>query len=208
MMGLKVMSNQSLVNELKTSGVLRSPNLIKAFTWVDRADFVAPETLEFAYEDRPLPIGFGQTISQPYTVAFMLELLSPEAGDKILDLGSGSGWTTALLAACVGPKGQIFGVEKVPGLVKFGQSNLAKYNFINASIQAAGKALGLSKAAPFDEILVSAAASALPQELIDQLRVGGSLVMPIQSSVFKITKLDRAKVKTQEFPGFAFVPLV
>lgn len=202
------MSNQSLIGKLKISGVLRSPSIMQAFASADRADFVAPETAEFAYEDRPLPIGFGQSISQPYTVAFMLELLSPKPGEIILDLGSGSGWTTALLAVCVGPQGQIFGVEKAPGLVKFGQSNLAKYKFIHASIQAAGKALGLPNAAPFDKILVSAAASALPQELIDQLRVGGVLVMPIKSSVFKITKPDSGKIKTQEFPGFAFVPLV
>lgn len=208
MMIWATMDNQSLLNQLKLSGVLRSENLIKAFFLVDRADFVLPETLEFAYEDRPLPIGFGQTISQPYTVAFMLELLEPGLGEKILDIGSGSGWTTALLAASTGKTGKVFGVEKILELVKFGQSNLAKYNFAQASIRVAEGELGLSKKSPFDKILVSAAALSLPVALVGQLRVGGALVIPIQSSVFKIIKLDKQKTQTQEFPGFAFVPLV
>ena len=105
-------SKEELVAHLeRNTGVLKTPVLKAAFKVVDRKDFVAGDYAIEAYEDYPLPIGYGQTISQPTTVAFMCELLGPKRGDKILDLGSGSGWTTALLAHVVGPEGSVVGVE-------------------------------------------------------------------------------------------------
>ena len=174
---------------------------------IDRADFVRPIDLPNAYKDMALSIGHGQTISQPFTVAFMLEKLHPVEGDNVLDIGSGSGWTTALLAQIVGDDGQVTGLEIVPELVEFGRKNLQKYNFRNASIkQAENGVLGIP-GEKFDRILVSAAATTLPEELTQQLKPGGTLVVPVRNSIFKITKSPNGGISLEEFPGFVFVPL-
>lgn len=196
------------MQELIKSGVLRTPEIIAAFSTVDRADFVLQEYLSETYEDYPLPIYGGQTTSQPTTVAFMLELLAPQHGEKILDVGSGSGWTTALLAHIVGPTGNIIGVERIPELVHFGQENLAKYDLPQACILPASNLLGLPKEAPFDRILVSAASDTLPQELVAQLRNGGTMVIPIRDAIWHVIKKESGEIETIRYPGFAFVPLV
>ena len=142
------MSQVDLVHKLLDEGVLKTPRIIAAFKKIDRADFVVDEYKGEAYGDYPLPIGYGQTISQPSTVALMLELLQPAEGDKVLDVGSGSGWTTALLAQIVGPKGKIFGLELVPELVKFGRENIARYNFPWAEIEQAREVIGKPEETP------------------------------------------------------------
>lgn len=210
------------------SGFLKTSNIIEAFRSIDRADFIRKENLFEAYDDYPLPIGYNATISQPSTVAFMLEKLEPRKGDKILDIGSGSGWTTALLAYLIGEKGQVYGVELVPELVEFGQKNLKKYKFSakgvsdspvspskagrageeNAQILPAKKeSIGLVKYELYDKILVSASGKDLPQELVKQLKIGGRLIIPIRSSIWKIDKISKDKIKKEEFFGFTFVPL-
>ncbi len=199
---------EDLIRELKQLGVLRSKIIIEAFQKVDRKDFVTLEYIEFVYENEPLPIGHGQTISQPYTVAFMLELLESREGQKILDVGSGSGWTTALLAHIVGPKGRVYGTELIPELVDFGKRNLANYHFPKASIEQAGDVVGLPQKAPFDRILVSAAATTLPQELVGQLAPDGILIIPVGNDIIKVKKTSGKDIKKETFPGFIFVPLV
>lgn len=199
---------EKLVQELVKSGVLRTPEIITAFNAVDRANFVLQEYSAEAYEDYPLPIYDGQTISQPTTVAFMLELLAPQRGEKILDVGSGSGWTTALLAHIVGPSGSVIGVERIPELVRFGQENILKYDLPQARILPASNLLGLPKEAPFDRILVSAAGEALPHELVAQLKDGGIMVIPILDAVWHIIKKESGETETTRYPGFAFVPLI
>lgn len=184
-------------------------NIINAFNRIDRKEFIPPAEKTFAYADFPLPIGYGQTISQPTTVGFMLQLLSPRKGDKVLDLGSGSGWTTALLGDIVGPDGYVIGVELIPELVEIGRLNLNKYPELPAEIrQAKYGTLGDPDDAPFDKILVSAAAEESEQSLIDQLKIGGDMVMPIGGSIFLIRKNGNGLITTEEYPGFAFVPLV
>lgn len=121
-------ANNKMVDYLINIGALHSDKIIEAFRDVNRADFVVDKDFMGVYEDYPLSIGDGQTISQPRTVAMMLEKLSPKKGDKILDIGSGSGWTTALLAHIVGEEGSVIGVERVSKLVKFGGSNLKSIN--------------------------------------------------------------------------------
>ncbi len=199
---------ENLVRLLCERGVLKTKEIIDAFQTIDRKEFVLPEDKEDAYGDYPLSIGFDQTVSQPTTVAFMLELLSVAKGNKILDVGSGSGWTTALLAHLAGTKGAVYGVEIIPELVSFGAGNLAKYDFPNAEIFAATAKLGLQAMAPFDKILVSAEDRTVPYELLDQLKVGGTMVMPILDAVWKIQKISETKTETEKYEGFRFVPLM
>lgn len=175
---------------------------------INRKDFVLKEYEKEAYYDYPLPIGYGQTISQPSTVYFMLKLLNPKKGEKILDLGSGSGWTTALLANAVGEKGSVFGVEKISELVLMGRKNTAKYNFNNVKIFKAKKIIGLKKESPFDKILVSASAKEIPQELIKQLKIKGIMVIPVENDILRIEKISENDIKIEKYNGFVFVPLL
>lgn len=208
-------TQENLVKHLINKGILKTPALIEAFRNVDRADFLLPKDRSYADEDHPFPIGHGQTNSQPTTVAIMLELLESKKGDRVLDIGAGSCWTTALLAYIVGKEGEVFGVERIPELVKFGRENLKKYNYSNASIVDAVLSpqgdveLGLLRKAPFDKILVSASAREFPQSLLEQLKPGGAIVIPVQNSLFKVTKGSTDdEIFSEEIPGFSFVPLI
>lgn len=219
------MQRGDLIEHLKIEGVLRSPQLEAAFRDIDRKDFVEEGYKPEAYEDYPLPIGYGATLSQPTTVAFMLEQLDVREGHKVLDIGSGSGWTTALLAHLVGPKGKVIGLEIVPELVAFGQSNLRRNagwassrrqmceDAHQAEIRlAVHEVIGLSQEAPFDRILVSAAPREIPKKLIEQLNPDGVMVIPVGSEgevqkIVRVHKETDGKLETEEYPGFAFVPL-
>lgn len=171
---------------------------------IDRRDFLPAHAREHAGVDAPLPIGYGQTNSQPTTVDNMLELLDVSPGHRILDVGSGSGWSTARLAELVGPTGAVYGVERVPELVAFGQENLAKYEFPWASITQAGTELGLAEQAPFDRILVSAMADALPETLVQQLAPDGLMVIPVAGVMLRV----RADGTSTSHGYYRFVPLV
>lgn len=200
------LNNNALVQYLILTDRLYSKNVIDAFFSIDRADFVVGSLKMDAYYDMPLSIGYYQTISQPQVVAFMLELLDVEDGDEVLDLGSGSGYTTALLSKLVGKDGFVYALERVSELIEFSKKNIEKYNLKNLEIYKASNDLGL-KDKSFDKILVSAAAKELPQELIDQLKIGGKMVIPINNSIFLIQREENSILK-KEFKGFTFVPLV
>jgi protein-L-isoaspartate(D-aspartate) O-methyltransferase len=182
--------------------------LEEAFDAIDRKEFLPDEVKEQAGLDAPLPIGYGQTNSQPSTVRMMLAWLYPEPGEKILDVGSGSGWTTALLAYLVRPIGKVYAVEKEPDLVTFGAENCKRIGVRNVRFFEATSNYGLPKFAPYDRILVSAAADTVPQDLLDQLKINGRIVIPVQNSVFVIDKTSEHNHTSTEHPGFMFVPLV
>jgi protein-L-isoaspartate(D-aspartate) O-methyltransferase len=204
-------SREELIEHLaKETGVLNNPLVRGAFESVDRADFVSEDYKCEAYEDYPLPIGRGQTISQPTTVAFMLELLDPKEGNKVLDVGCGSGWTTTLLSRIVGKNGQVTGVEIIPELVALGKRNIGKYADKNKNIKIEQAETGqVGKVnEKYDRILVSASSDELPAGLLSQLSEGGILVIPIKNSIWRIKKLANGQFDSKEYPGFVFVPLV
>jgi protein-L-isoaspartate(D-aspartate) O-methyltransferase len=206
-----MLSHQDLLTHLaRDSRVRAGPRLKAAFAAIDRAQFVAPDFLSEAYADYPLHIGAGQTISQPTTVAFMLGLLATPKGARVLDVGSGSGWTAALLAHLVGERGSVLGLERIPSLVALGRRNLARYRFPHARIERAGETLGSPRHAPFDRILVSAAAEreATLAPLLAQLAPGGVLVAPVGNAIVRLAKGARGGLRRAAYPGFAFVPLV
>jgi protein-L-isoaspartate(D-aspartate) O-methyltransferase len=180
----------------------------EAFRSIPRANFLLSESAADAELNMPLPIGFGQTNSQPETVHLMLEWLGVEPGDNILDVGSGSGWTTALLAYLTGPKGHVTAVEIIPELVQFGRHNCARIGIHNVQFHQAQKQIGWHSEAPYDRILVSAAANTLPPGLLDQLRPNGRLVIPIRNSIWVLDKDEQDVISQIEKPGFVFVPLV
>lgn len=200
-------NNEELIAHLKERSVLKSKHIEEALRAVDRAQFVPEELQEEAYGDYPLSIGSGQTISQPYTVVFMLELLQPQKGEKILDIGAGSGWTTTLLAHLVGESGSVIGVERIPELVAYGQENLAKFGFPHARIEKAGKEYGKPSEAPFDKILVSAAAEEIPEKLVEQLKIGGRMIIPVKQAIYVIDRSD-SDYTEEKHEGFVFVPLI
>ena len=199
--------NRELLDHLKRRGALKTPAIVAAFEAVDRIHFIRPQAQREAYGDHPLSIGHGQTISQPYTVAFMLEKLQPATGQQVLDVGAGSGWTTALLSHIVGPSGSVSGTEIVADLVRFGRENLAKFDFPQGRIAPAGETVG-RPGSTFDRILVSAAARTIPAPLVDQLKRGGRLVIPVQSSIYLVVRDEGDRVSEEEFFGFSFVPLI
>lgn len=198
-----------LINSLISQGHLKSPEIIKAFRDIKRRDFLLEKDQEQENLDAPIPIGQGQTNSQPFTVALMLELLQPKKGQKILDVGSGSGWTTALLANIVGEQGHVFAVELVPKLKEFGEKNVAKYGFKNITYINGDGTKGLPDQAPFDRINVAAAASDIPQALKDQLAVGGKMIIPTQQNDLRLVeKIGENEFTEEIFEGFVFVPLI
>ncbi len=202
-----------LVEKLKKRGHLRSESLKKAFLKIDRKDFVPESQKKSAYEDRPLTIGEGQTISQPSVVAFMLEKLSPKRGDNVLDIGSGSGWTTALLAEIVGTDGKVTALERIEELKKTGERNVRKYSFIEKEIAefiCKDGYRGHFQNGPYDKILVSAALEKrgdLSQEWIEQLKSEGVIVVPIGDSIYKFKK-EEDDLTEEKYFGFRFVPLI
>lgn len=180
----------------------------KAMESVHRTGFLREAHRSDWEIDAPLPIGHGQTNSQPRTVAAMLELLDVRPGDRVLDVGTGSGWSTALLATLTGPEGSVEGTELIADLVDFGQANLAAQDFSNARIQqAAPTVFGLPDHAPFDRILVSAEAAELPQELIEQLAGDGVMVVPVNGHMLRVSMQDGEPTITRH-GRFRFVPLL
>jgi protein-L-isoaspartate(D-aspartate) O-methyltransferase len=195
---------------LEKKGYLEKPNVRRAFRSVDRADFLLPQDAFFALDDLPKAIGYEQTNSQPSMVAQMLDILNPNEGDKILDVGAGSGWTTALLSYAVGENGRVVATERIPELVDFARQNLAKYPIENALVYEAGKTLGRPQDAPYDAILVSAESRSLRPSLVRQLKAGGRLLLPLADNTVKlVTKTKSGDYRSRTvITNTKFVPLL
>ncbi|MFH1290826.1 MAG: protein-L-isoaspartate O-methyltransferase [Nanoarchaeota archaeon] len=196
------MNKNQLLASLKKEGF--PSKILKAFSKVLREKFIPENLYEFAYLDEALPLEQGATISQPYTIAFMLNLLEIKPKQRILEIGSGCGYVLALLAE-LSPSSKIHGIEIIKPLASKSRKYLENYN--NIKVYNNNGFQGLKEKAPFDRILISAAADKLPEQLYSQLSNNGIIVTPVNGSIFQIKKNDN-KIKTKEFPGFAFVPLV
>jgi protein-L-isoaspartate(D-aspartate) O-methyltransferase len=206
-----------IVESLVHMGYLKNPRVIKALLTVPREYFVPAHLREYAYVDSPLPIGHGQTISAIHMVAIMTDELEPEPGDKVLEVGTGSGYQAAVLAEIVAKqdpsrRGHVYTIERIPGLVEFARRNLevAGYSEYVTVIEGDGT-LGYPEQAPYDRIIVTAAAPEVPKPLLDQLRNGGRLVIPVGDLYIQrlliIDKVD-GKVKTRYGIECVFVPLI
>jgi protein-L-isoaspartate(D-aspartate) O-methyltransferase len=187
---------------------IRDPRVLAAILEVPRHEFV-PESLRAdAYEDRPLPIGAGQTISQPYIVALMLQHLALQPTDRVLEVGTGSGYVTALLSRLCGA---VYSVERHAALAEGAKNTLTRLGYSNVKVYTGDGSRGVPEHAPFDAILISAATSEIPPALFPQLREGGRMVVPVGSSVSQelqlIRKLD-GKAQVEHLEGCRFVPLV
>ncbi len=178
--------------------------IIKVFEKVDRSKFIPEGKKQLAYEDIALPIGYGQTISQPYTIAFMLTLLKVKNKQNILEVGSGSGYVLELLSQ-LNPQGKITGIERAINLVKSSKEKLKDCK--NVEVVYGDGSKGFKKNAPYDRILTSAAADKIPEKLMEQLVIGGILVAPVKNSIVIVEK-NKRKNKIRKYPGFRFVPLI
>lgn len=184
------------------------PTVKAAMTAVPRADYLPDDLTDQADRDEALPIGHGSTCSQPSTVQVMLELLDPQPGDRVLDVGSGSGWTTAIIAELVGPQGWVRGTEVVPELVDRSRQQLLRAGYPHASVHVADpEVLGAPAHGPYDRILVSAQTEHVPQPLVDQLAEGGRLVLPLQGRLVALTKRGAELEEEQAAGYYRFVPL-
>lgn len=203
--------NSRMVNYLINSGVLRLGNIIEAFKKTPRHLFIPKEHEDIAYLDIPVPIIKGTTISQPSTVAFMLERLQPRIGEKILEIGTGSGYQAALLGYCVGNTGKVITMEIDPDVLNFAIEKLKLTKLKNIEAVLTDGSDGYEKEAPYDKIIVTAGMPTISQKLKSQLKVGGMLVAPVgevyMQEMIEIDRISKAKFIEEKLGLFKFVPL-
>jgi len=193
--------------QLRARGI-RDERLLRAMATVPRHEFVEPRYRDQAYEDHPLPIGAGQTVSQPYIVALMLEILQLEPSSKVLEIGTGSGYLTALLARL---SAHVYSVERHPQLAREAEDTLSRLGFSNITVLVGDGSKGLPEHAPFDAIVVSAAASQIPAPLLDQLREGGRMIIPVgpsEAQELQLIQKREGKPLITVLEGCRFVPLI
>ena len=186
---------------------IRNPAVLDAMRRVPRHEFVPGNLRDRAYDDGPLPIGEGQTISQPYIVAYMTQAIEPAKTDRVLEIGTGSGYQAAVLAELVQ---EVFTIEIVPSLAASSSALLNKLGYTNIRTREGDGYAGWPEAAPFDKIVVTAAPEKIPQALVDQLKVGGVMAVPVGRGFQKMTlvrKTEKGTV-TSETMDVMFVPMI
>jgi len=197
---------QKMVAEQIEARGIKAPAVLNAMRKVQRHLFVPKDEQPFAYEDRPLPIGHKQTISQPYIVAAMTDLLEPKKTDRVLEIGTGSGYQAAVLSTLVK---HVYSIEIVEPLAKRAEKDLKASGFSNVTVVFGDGYQGLPKEAPFDAIIVTAAPPKIPQALIEQLKPGGRLVIPVGDihQELKVLTKTATGIKTEKIFGVRFVPM-
>lgn len=203
--------NEELIEHIKSMGYLRSKIIEQALRKYRRENFVPEHLRREAYRDFPISIGYGQTISQPSTVVAMTEALRAKSGNKVLEVGTGSGWQSAILSCVVGEKGFVYTTEVVKELAEFARSNLKRLGVSNVEVLVLDGSEGLKEEAPFDSIIVTAASPYIPKPLIDQLNVDGTMVIPVGNLYLQdmiVVKKLKTGVKKKSIGSFMFVPLV
>jgi protein-L-isoaspartate(D-aspartate) O-methyltransferase len=208
------MSKPDLISKIKSSGILKSTAIEEALNEIDRSDFVLPENKAQPYVDTAFPIGYGQTISQPLTVVFMLENLDVKQGNKIMDVGTGSGWAAALLAFLVGEEGHVHTIDILPQLIQFAKENVEKYPMIrdNITFHEGSAKNGLPEVSQslggFDRIIAATELNTVPETWMSQMKVGGIMLFPKDNGIYKVTRNSETDYDTLFFPGFVFVPFI
>jgi len=205
----RVIERQRMVEEqIRVRGV-SDEIVIQAILEVPRHRFVSNEQQAFAYEDRPLPIGYGQTISQPYIVAFMIEALKITSAHKVLEIGTGSGYAAAVLSRAAA---EVYSIETLVPLAEKAKTTIQDLGYTNIHLRTGDGTKGWPDAAPFDGILVSAGAPVVPESLVGQLAPGGRLVIPvgnrIDQSLLRITRMPDGKLLEEDLAIVRFVPLI
>ncbi len=204
---------KEMVESLKRRGYLKKKEVIEAFSKVPREKFVSQNTVDDAYADHPLPIGRGQTISAPSMIVIMLEALEVRRGDKILEIGTGSGYNSALLSELVGPEGRVYTIERLEKLANKGRENLEKSGYEEVEVVVRDGTKGYPEEAPWDRILITACSPKVPEPLVEQLKVGGKMAAPVgdyymSQTLLVIKKKESGETEIERHGGCAFVPLV
>jgi len=199
-----------LVKRLCWEGRIRTFEVEKAFLEVPREVFIPENLSEYAYVDTPLEIGNGQTISAPHMIAIMCEGLYLKKGQKILEIGAGSGYHAAIVSKIIGNKGHIYTIERHKSLADNAKESLKKANIKNVTVEVGDGSCGLSEFKPYDRIYVTCAAPDVPPPLIDQLKDGGKLMLPVGDRICDLKLIEKKdkKINIKSLGGCAFVPLV
>ena len=192
------------------AGGIRNPRVLHAMRTVPRERFVSESQQDQAYDDGPLPIGDGQTISQPYIVALMIESIQPEPGDRALEIGTGSGYAAAVLASIVS---EVYTIERLGGLARTARQRLENLGYRNVHVREGDGTLGWPEHAPYDAIIVTAGGPRVPPALLEQLAVGGRLIMPVGSAyrfqhLVRVTRTGKDTYDHEDLEDVAFVPLI
>jgi protein-L-isoaspartate(D-aspartate) O-methyltransferase len=202
--------NERLIGFIKRHGYLKSKELEDALREVERENFVPKPMRYLAYRDTPLYIGSNQTISQPSTVVVMTEALEVKEGQKILEIGTGSGWQSAILGKLVGDKGMVYTIEIIDDLVKFAKENMEKMRIRNVKVLKGDGSMGLKKYAPYDRIVVTAGSPDIPKPLLSQLKPDGLMVIPVGNLYLQsmyVVKKSKGTIEKKSIGSFMFVPL-
>jgi protein-L-isoaspartate(D-aspartate) O-methyltransferase len=199
------MKEEMVETQIRARGI-KDERILNAMLRVDRHEFVPGEVRHLAYADRPLPIGEGQTISQPYIVGLMTDLLELTKGDRVLEVGTGSGYQAAILAELVD---HVYTIEIINSLAQSAEKILKKLGYTNIDVKIGDGYLGWEEFAPFDAIIVTAAPPHIPQPLVDQLKEGGRLVIPIGDYYQELKKITKVKgeINSQDIIPVVFVPM-